>query len=325
MCTSMALTDNDLYFGRTLDWTELYNDKVVICPANYPFRFKKEGECRSHYAMIGMAMTANNYPLYAEAVNEKGLCIAGLHFPSNAHYMKAAKSGNYNVSAFELIPWLLSKFADCDEAYDALSRTTIVDIPFNDDLPLTPLHWHIADKKRSLTAEAVGSGLMVYNNPVGVLANNPPFDFHMHNLSNYLNLKNTQPENNSVFGSHIRPYGNGMGSIGLPGDFSSSSRFVRCAYLKQNSAKCATENERISQFFHILDSVSLPKGSVITANGGVDFTHYSCCVNADKGIYYYKSYNNNQICAVDMRKENLDGSELIIYPMEREQSISFIN
>ena len=84
MCTAASYRTKDLYFGRNLDYEFSYGDEVTITPRNYPFTFRRAGEMRTHYAMIGMAYVAEEYPLYYDAVNEKGLCIAGLNFVGNA-------------------------------------------------------------------------------------------------------------------------------------------------------------------------------------------------------------------------------------------------
>ena len=126
-------------------------------------------------------------------------------------------------------------------------------------------------------------------------------------------------------GPDLKPYSQGMGGIGLPGDFSSASRFVKAAFLKWNSVCGKSEEENVSQFFHILDSVAMPRGAVITQDGNYDITTYSCCVNADTGIYYYKTYGNSRIAAVDMRGIDLDGDKLTAYPMETGQVIRKVN
>lgn len=325
MCTSIALTTGSFYFGRNLDLECQFGERVVITPRNYPFQFRRAGEMTGHYAMIGMAAVADGYPLYAEAGNEKGLCMAGLNFPGYAYYPEAEKADQANVAPFELIPWVLGQCASVDEAEALLSETHLSGISFSENMPITPLHWHIADRNRSVVLEAVRDGMHIYDNPVGVMTNSPAFDFHMTNLRQYMNLTAAYPDNRFSDRIELKPFGVGMGGIGLPGDCSPISRFVRAAFLKLNSVSGTDEESSTARFFHLLDAVAMPDGIVATESGRYEFTVYSSCISADKGIFYYKTYENNQLTAVDMRRENLDGAELTEYPLERRQRIAWMN
>ena len=168
-------------------------------------------------------------------------------------------------------------------------------------------------------------GLHVYDNPVGVLTNNPPFEFQMAALSNYRALSPKQPENTFGQGIELTAYSRGMGAIGLPGDLSSQSRFIRVAFTKLNSRSGDGENESISQFFHILGSVDQQRGCCEVNDGKYEITLYTSCCNCDKGIYYYTTYDNSQITAVDMHRENLDSQKIIRYPAITEGKICWQN
>lgn len=325
MCTSVAMLTNDFYFGRNMDINYKFGERVVVTPRNFSFKFRRAGTMTRHLAMIGMAAVQEGYPLYAEAVNEKGLGMAGLLFDGNAFYPDTLDSSKSNVSPFEIIPWIVGKCSTVDEAKKLLSATHITDIPFSEELPLTPLHWHIADRNSSIVVESVKDGLKIYDNPVGVMTNNPQFCSQLENLGNYLNLTVDTPKSVFTEKAGISPFSNGLGSVGLPGDYSSSSRFVRAAYLKLNSVCGENEQESISQFFHILNSVFVPDGCVRLPKDDYNVTTYSSCINADKGIFYYNTYYNNQITAVDMRRENLDGENLSEFPLVTEQQICWIN
>ena len=326
MCTSITFRTKDHYFGRNLDLEYSYNEMVTITPRNYAFKFRKMGEMKTHFAMIGMAYVVDDYPLYYDATNEKGLSIAGLNFPGNADYKPFVEQKD-NVTPFELIPWILGQCATVSEAKTLLERISILNENFSDELPLSPLHWIISDKVRSITLESINEGIKVYDNPVGVLTNNPTFDYQLFNLNNYMQLTNGEPQNTFAVNNDLQleQYSRGMGAMGLPGDFSSMSRFVRAAFVKMNSVSNVTENESVSQFLHILKSVEMPRGCVKVKNQLYAITIYSSCCNTDRGIYYYTTYNNGQIHAVDMRKENLQGSTLIQYPLKKEQTIEYQN
>ena len=314
MCTAASYRTKDLYFGRNLDYEFSYGDEVTITPRNYPFTFRRAGEMRTHYAMIGMAYVAEEYPLYYDAVNEKGLCIAGLNFVGNAA-CQSETDGKDNISVFELIPWLLGQCADLNEVRALLAKLNLVDIPFNAQLPTAKLHWLITDRTGSITVEAVADGLHVYENPVEVLTNNPPFPMQLFQLNNYMALSPESPKNTFAPDAPLTTYSRGMGAMGLPGDLSSQSRFVRVAFTRAHSLCKPTEESRVNQFFHILTSVEQQRGCCSLGDGKYEITLYSSCCNATRGIYYYTTYDNRQITAVDMHNENLDGDALIRYPL----------
>ena len=320
MCTAATYKTKDFYMGRTLDYEFSYGEEITITPRNYPFKFRYTGEDSSHYAIIGKAHVTDDYPLYYDAVNEKGLGMAGLNFVGNAVYGEPV-DGSKNVAQFEFIPWILSKCGNLDEARKALSTLNLVGTPYSDNFPAAKLHWIIADKSGAITVESVAEGLKIYDNPVGVLTNNPPFDRQMFMLNNYMHLSPKQPENMFPENVGLETYSRGMGALGLPGDLSSASRFVRTAFVKTNSISGEGENDSVGQFFHILGSVDQQRGCCEVAEGKYEITIYTSCWSADKGIYYYTTYTNHQITAVDMHRENLDGTSLVRYRMIQEENI----
>ncbi len=320
MCTAATYKTKDFYFGRTLDYEFSYGDEVTITPRDYKFCLRCMGEMAHHYAMIGMAHVAEGYPLYYDAVNEKGLCMAGLNFVGNAVY-RAPDPQKDNIAQYELIPWILGQCDSVAQARTLLSRINLTNIPFNPQLPVAQLHWLIADQTEAITVEAVADGVMVYDNPAGVLTNNPPFPMQLFNLNNYMHVSPDDPQNRFSSQLPLTRYSRGMGGMGLPGDLSSQSRFVRVAFTKLNSLSGDTEAESVSQFFHILGSVDQQRGCCDLGDGKYEITLYTSCCNAQKGIYYYTTYDNHQISAVDMRKEILDGQNLARYPLVRGEQI----
>lgn len=324
MCTSVTYKTKDFYFGRTLDYEFSYGDEITITPRNYPFHFRNMGRMEHHYAMIGMACVSEDYPLYYDAVNEKGLGMAGLNFVGNANYKKLAKDKD-NIAQFEFIPWILSQCATVNEAKTLIEKINLIDTPFNKNMPLAQLHWLVADRDEAITIESVKEGINIYNNPVGVLTNNPPFDEQMFHLNNYMHLSVKSPKNFFSDKLPLQVYSRGMGALGLPGDLSSQSRFVRAAFVKLNSVSGVTESESVSQFFHILSSVDQQRGCCDVGNGKFEITIYTSCCNTDKGIYYYTSYDNHQITAVNMHKENLNNNRLVWYPLVHGEQIKMQN
>ena len=171
----------------------------------------------------------------------------------------------------------------------------------------------------------MSDGLHIYDNPVGVLTNNPPFPQQMFQLNNYMYLSPKQPKN--TFGGNValNAYSRGMGGLGLPGDLSSSSRFVRVAFTKVNAISGESEEESVSQFFHILGSVDQQRGCCEVTDGKYEITLYTSCCNVIKGIYYYNTYENHQISAVDMHAEDLESNKLICYPVIQGERINYQN
>lgn len=324
MCTAATYKTKDFYFGRTLDYEFSYGEEIVISPRNFPVSFRHMGEMKHHYALIGMAHLAGGTSLFYDAINEKGLGMAGLNFVGNADY-KEFTPGKDNVAPYEFIPWILGQCASVKEARLLLDKISLVNTPFSDQLPLAQLHWMIADKEEAITVESVKEGLKVYDNPAGVMTNNPPFDQQMHNLSNFMNLSPKSPENRFSSKLPLSCYSRGMGALGLPGDLSSQSRFVRVAFVKMNSVSGDSEWESVSQFFHILGSVDQQKGCCDVGDEKYEYTIYTSCCNASKGIYYYTTYDNHQINGVDMHRENLDSETLFRYPLILGEQIHIQN
>ena len=324
MCTAISFTTKDHYFGRNLDLEYSYIETVTITPRNYPLLFRKKESLNTHYAMIGIAYVHNGYPLYYDATNEMGLSMAGLNFPGNADY-KPEISEKDNITPFEFIPWILGQCPTVKDAKVLLDKINLLEEHYNNKLPLSPLHWMISDRESSITVESVKDGLKIYENPVGVLTNNPTFDMQLFHLNNYMNLSPQKPENRFSDKVKLTRYSNGMGALGMPGDWSSQSRFVKTAFTKLNSVCGTSEEESVSQFFHILGSVEHQRGCVDMGNNLYELTLYSSCCNTDKGIYYYRTYENSQITAVDMFRENLDKNKVITYPLIKKQQIKWQN
>lgn len=323
MCTAATYKTKDFYFGRTLDYESSYGEELVILPRKFQLHFLNMGMLENHYAILGTAHVAQGYPLFYDAVNEKGLCMAGLNFVGNAQYAKVM-NGKDNLAQYEFIPWILSNCSCIVEAKELLAKINLTDTPFQ-KMPVAQLHWILADKEQAITVEAVADGIKIYPNPIGVLTNNPPFPEQMFRLNDFMNLSAKQPKNHFSNKLNLHPYSRGMGALGLPGDLSSSSRFVRAAFVKEHSVSGHSELESVSQFFHILGSVEQQNGCCEVENGQYEKTIYTVCYNANKGIYYYTTYHNHQISAIDMHREDLNGAQLIRYPMRTGEQIYFQN
>ncbi len=324
MCTSISYKNDDcFYFGRTLDYEKSFGEKVVITPRNYEFNFLNGENLKNHNSIIGMACVVDGYPLYYDAFNEKGLAISGLNFVDNAHYCKR-KPNKINLAQFELIPYLLSKYESVLQVKKALNEINITNEAFSNKLEPAQLHWLISDEKECITLECVKEGIKVYQNPVGVLTNNPEFQVQMFCLNNYVNLSRKTPKNSFSDKIDLSLYSRGMGAIGLPGDLSSQSRFARAAFTKLNSVSRDGENN-LSQFFHILGTVNQTRGCCEIESDEYEITLYTSCCDIKNGCYYYTTYDNSCISCVNMNNENLNTDRLIAYVLEKEQIVNYQN
>ena len=319
MCTSIAMQQGGGIFGRNLDLECSFGEEVAVMPRRFPLTFRRQEPLPWHLAMVGMAHVAEGVPLYAEAVNEAGLYMAGLYFPENAWYPPEAPAGSDAVTPYELIPWVLGQCKTLAQAKEQLQHLCLLGIPVSASLPLAPLHWHLADGTGAAVLEATREGVHLYDDPVGVLTNNPPFPFHQMNLRQYRALSARPVANHLAPGVELKPFGQGFGGIGLPGDASPASRYVRAAFYKFHSPDEGNALDHVTQFFHLLEGAAMVRGSVITPAGKQDMTVYSCCWM--RGVYYYKTYSNSRITAVGLQDSDLDSDQLRIYPLRTEQDV----
>lgn len=272
MCTAIKY---DNFFGRNLDLWCHYESSVVITEA---------GRLNNRYPIMGMAAVVDGYPLYFDGMNDRGLAMAGLNFPGNAVYYPFDKNKK-NISPFELIPHIIGNFSSVASVKRELESVNVLDKPFSEKLPLSPLHWMISDKNESIVLETTAEGMRVYDDPHHILTNNPTFDIQSFNLRNYRNLCAEGKQGD---------YSLGMGALGLPGDLSSMSRFVRGDFYIKNSP----EGLGASHLFRLLWSVAMPKGAVITPEGSEEYTQYTCCCDLVNNKYYYTAYEDLNVKCV---------------------------
>ncbi len=308
MCTSIAYKTSDFYFGRNMDIESHFDEQVVITPRNFKFNFKYTPQATNQYAIIGMARVKSLYPLYADGANEKGLCACALSFPKSAVYENKPVKNKLNLTSYEVIPYVLSSFKSVKEVKEKLDDLVILDDSFDEKTPSTPLHWMIADENESVTLESTKEGVKIYDNPVGVLANEPIFPTQLRCMEGY---------------KHLTPYDNnensdslGLGLYGLEGDFSSVSRFVRASILKKYSVTDFSARESVSMMLRLLYSVAPIKGCVMNRQRKEHYTVYTSVINASKGIYYYTTNENIQLNSVSLSHADLNADYLQVYPLK---------
>ena len=311
MCTALSFCH---FFGRNFDLDQSYGEEVCVTPRHFPFLFRKAMVDKNRYAIIGMATVQDGIPLYYDAMNEHGVAMAGLHFPGNAHYHPFREAKD-NIAPFELIPWVLMQCKNLKEVKNLLQQINIANIAFSPAFPPTPLHFMIATPQGDLAVESTAKGVEIFENTVGVLANNPQFGLQIENLKSYSSLSNQSPAPKIVLPSTQSFHSLGMGGAGLPGDYSSSSRFVRACFLRRFADSALKGEQMMEQFFHLLGGVAVPKGCVKTPEGKDHYTRYCAAMDLKSGIYYYTTYFSSAITPIRLGDLALDSAELIRFPL----------
>lgn len=316
MCTAICIRGKRSLFGRTLDLEDSLGVGALMTPRNFDFG----NGIISKSVIAGMGIVKEGNALYFDALNEHGLWVAALNFPVFNQYRKAEKC-KLNLASYEILPYILSNFASVKEAEEGLSNLNITDSAFSVDMPPTPLHWIICDGEQSLTLESDASGVRIMPNLVGVLTNSPNFDYHLTRLADYSEISAYESKNR-LTDIPLTPYSRGLGAVGLPGDFSSSSRFVRAVYLKSFTLADRNKNAEISRIFHILDGVSVPDGCIITREGRPVRTIYSSVASPSDKTYYFTSYNCRTPRAIRLSPE-ID--KMQFFSLEAEEKIERLN
>lgn len=313
MCTSIRICGEGAYFGRNMDIENDFGGEVVLAPRSYRIKYSHGGEESEHYAILGVAVKIGGYPLYADCMNEAGLCIAGLalaestyYFPSDGKY-----DGKRRLASFEVPLFLLSKCKNVRECVDVMRDTVIVDTSFSSDIQATPLHWHIADGCSSAVIEQTREGMKVYYNEVDILTNEPTFECQLRGLSAYGNLTPGRAENCLTRIGGVGSSGWGEGSVGLPGDLSSRSRFIKAAYLTALSGEIEKEWLNEGHLLSLLSAVAVPMGAVVNERK-MHYTTYTSLMDIGEASYTYIGRDRLSPKKYYMRELRLDGEELIV-------------
>ena len=317
-CSALTLetADGRHLFGRNYDFNRIASGTAVTsAPAGTVYRAREGGQARaSRHAVLGMALCAPGMgPLFYEGGNDAGLMGAQLYFRGYARYASAPRPGTEPLQPPALVTHLLSSCATVREAL-ALLRTehTLVDWPLLGTTP--PLHWIFADKTGACAVLEPEEGeLRAYESDIGVLTNSPPYPWQRTNLLNYAGLR-ARDHGPVRFGAEeIAPCFSGSGLQGLPGDFSSPSRFVRLCALKRLTPGAPNEEAGVSRLFHLLQSAAFPLGAAEVGEPGealaidegvvpYDYTVYSSVFCAESGRYYWTTYENQRVQFADGRR-----------------------
>lgn len=327
MCTSLTLmTTNQINtLARTMDFAFLLDPELICVPRKFLLESEVDQTPRAvKYAMMGIGRNLGTY-LFADGLNEAGLACASLYFPGYAEYSDAVIPGRINLAPHEIVGWLLTNFATLEEVKAGILQLNIVSTPLKMMNVITPLHWIITDKTgRTLVIEPMKEGIVIHDNPLGVMTNSPDFNWHLTNIRNYIGVSPNKTGSIQLNGLTFSPFGGGSGSVGLPGDYTPPSRFLRALFGREAINPMETEEECINAAFHILASVDIPKGSVIT-DEGIDFTQYTACMVCNTGTYYFKTYDNNQIGRACLFNEDLEAKEPKVWEMMQKQQYRQLN
>ena len=314
MCTGVRFSDanGNMYFGRNLDWSTGYGQKVVVTPRGYQYKPAFGDENPDQPAVIGMGIVAENTPLYFDCANEHGLAVAGLNFPGYAKYETSAVDGKTNIAAYEFPLWVALNFKTVDEAEKALKDVVIVAKPINDQYPVSELHWIIGDAKRSIVVEYTANGMEIFKNDVDILTNQPGYAWHQENLRNYMNLFPEMPKEVKWSKASMKPFGSGSLMRGIPGGFYSTDRFIRVAYLNTHYPTQSDEASNVSRLFHTLTGVAMIDGAAQMADGNFEKTVYTGGYSTATQTYYYSTYEDPAIKSVSLKDQDLDSTEIIV-------------
>ncbi len=333
-CTGLKLTarDESVVHGRTLEFGIEIATSIVVIPRNYEFTGKTpEGSGMSYKTKYGaVGCIAYDDISILDGINEKGLAVGVFYFPGFAGYSKINKSSlspieSYSdttkdsqskaLSPIEFSNWVLTQFATLEEVKTGLSSVIIVPTIYKDwgnEVP--PFHYIVYDKEgNSLVIEPIDGKFVLYDNPLGVFTNSPTFDWHMTNLRNYIhfNAENAAPL--KIDGVELAPFGQGSGMVGIPGDFTPPSRFVRATIFSAAAIRPSNDQEAVFQLFHILNQFDIPVGVARqTVNGVIhsDYTQVTSVKNPQTLMYYFKTYDNQSISMVDLKKFDLNAKEI---------------
>lgn len=318
MCTGIRFTDAEgaMYFGRNLDWTQGYGERVVATPpaATIPPAFERDDDPAVGHAVIGMGIVVAGIPLYFDCGNDAGLAVAGLNFPHSARYAAEPRQGSVNVAAYEFPFWIARTFSSLDEVRAALASVTVVAKPVNEHLPVANLHWLIGDATGSIVVECMEEGMRVWENDADVLTNEPDFGWQRTNLRNYLTLTDEDPDAAAWGAMKLAPFGSGLGMQGIPGDYSGPSRFVKAAFVNSHYPAQKGEAANVTRLFRTLGSVAVPEGAAKMADGSHEKTLYTSCFSPATMTYYHATYDDPRIRSYPIASVDLAVSKPVFVP-----------
>lgn len=290
-----------MFFGRNLDWSCGYGERVRIMPKGFPASYQFLDDAPAAHAAIGMCVDYNNYPMFFDCGNDAGLAVAGLNFPGYAAYADAPEQGRTNVCAYEFPLWVAASFSSVDEVQAALcQRDDRGRLCRRGPGRLLPALDHWRRRAPASWWRARADGMHVLDDPVDVLTNQPSLEWHLENLRGYITATNDFPATATWRAADLAPFGAGAGMRGIPGDCYSPSRFVKAAYLNANYPEKSGEHDNVIRMLRTLEGVAMVEGAARMGNGDFEKTLYTSCFSAKTGTYYYATYDDPAIRHVSL-------------------------
>lgn len=311
MCTSFTLHSDTKknYLARTMDFGFELDGRPVVIPRNYGWKLQLGEDYLTKLGFVGTGKNVGSYTV-AEGVNEKGLAIAELYFLNEAKYSDAKDPDLLNLAPHEFIMWVLGEISSIQELKERIQEVNIVDVETELLSTVIPLHFIVTDKSgETVVIESNTGKLMIKDNPVGVMTNSPELEWHLKNLNNYLSIQPNNFPNKKINGYEIRPMGQGAGTVGLPGGYTSPERFVRTVYSSYYTDHGTSTEENINAIFHILNGVTIPKGVVVKDDEAVDYTQYRAILDVSELKYYFNPYGSQSVYSVTLDEQLLSLNE----------------
>jgi len=311
-CTGIVIkTENGITIpARTMEFGFDIRSNLLVIPKGTHLTFLssidgKDGyTMKAKYGFVGMNAVEKN--IVVDGVNEQGLYLGCFYFAGFASYTKLTQENQSRaVSSEEMGNFILGSFATVDEVIAGLKDITIVGSFIEDIQGEAPFHYAVTDKSgRSIVIEYTKDGLQVFENTVNAVCNNPTYDWHLTNLRNYVNLVPDNTKGFELNGKKYTPLGEGTGLLGIPGDYTSPSRFVRATAFANTTLPSKDAEEGIFRAFHVLNAFDIPKGVVRQKTPDevfTDYTVWTSAVDTKNGVYYYKTYKNQSIKKVVLK------------------------
>lgn len=308
MCTAITLVSQqkETFLGRNMDFSYEIEPHLYIVPRHYPWNSALcERKIRSSYRFIGIGQQLDGLLAFFDGVNEMGFAAAALYFPGYAEYDTQAEVRSADqVGSFDFLQYILGNCASVKDLTAILENLSVIGLEDPVTGTVAPLHWIAADRSGDCAViEMTEKGKEVLSNPIGVMSNSPDFRWHMTNLRNYMEAGPRQMDEAYWGNVRLTPFGQAGGTRLLPGGFTSPERFVRAAYLKSHIPEPRNRREAIVSCFHIMESVTVPKGAVITSRNTYDYTKYTAFINTNTCEYFFRTYDNMQIGTVSLLED----------------------
>lgn len=306
MCTAITLHSkkNHHVLGRTMDFSYPIAPTLYFVNKNRSWsNVKLQQSYPSKYSFLALGQTIAPLQAFFDGVNEKGIGAAALYFAGYAYYDKVQQIAvnRYPIASYDVLQYILGNCGSLAQLPSLLQELQLIGMEDPITKSVAPLHWIVSDKTgETAIIEKTKNGMQLYRNPLGIFANSPEFPWHLTNLRNYGFVTSKQEETANWGGMPLPPFGQGGNSTGLPGGFTSPQRFVRAAYLKSHLPQPVSLDETIQGAFHILQSVSIPQGAVLSNRDTYDYTKYIAVMELTAPQYFFQSYANQQITRVSL-------------------------